>query len=93
MEAAWRKAKRALGSSLCVHHPAVAGDREDGASERRASDALSLDTTAAAHASTPNAPAPPEAGALRRSKSGGKSTIVRPISTRPRASLSRRFRL
>jgi hypothetical protein len=82
MEGVWRKAKRALGASLCVHLPAVAGDREDGgASERRASDALSLDSTAAAHASAPNTPAAtaaPEAAALlRRSKSGGKSSKVR----------------
>ncbi|CAD6243524.1 unnamed protein product [Miscanthus lutarioriparius] len=79
MEGVWRKAKRALGASLCVHLPAVAGDREDGgARERRASDALSLDSTAAAHASAPNTPAataaPETAALLRRSKSGGKSS-------------------
>nr|CAB3450389.1 unnamed protein product [Digitaria exilis] len=79
MEGAWRKAKKALGAGLCVHLPAVAGDREDASSERRASDAVSLDITAAAHASAPNTPAatataPAESGALRRSKSGGKSS-------------------
>ncbi|XP_062219680.1 E3 ubiquitin-protein ligase WAV3-like [Phragmites australis] len=78
MERVCRKAKKALGAGLCVHLPSVAGDREDGASERRASDALSLDSAAAAaHASAPNTPAATdtaEAGALRRSKSGGKSS-------------------
>nr|CAB3447257.1 unnamed protein product [Digitaria exilis] len=79
MEGAWRKAKKALGAGLCVHLPAVAGDREDAATERRASDAVSLDSTAAAHASAPNTPAATataESGALRRSKSGGKSSKV-----------------
>lgn len=75
MEGAWRKAKKALGASLCVHLPAVAGDRADGASQRRASDALSLDSSAAALLTEPNTPA--ESGALRRSKSGGKSSKVR----------------
>ncbi|XP_062222743.1 E3 ubiquitin-protein ligase WAV3-like [Phragmites australis] len=76
MERVWRKAKKALGAGLCVHLPTIAGDREDGASERRASDAHSLDSSAAAaavHASAPNTPAA-ESGALRRSKSGGKSS-------------------
>jgi len=49
MEGVWRKAKKAMGVGLCVHLPAVAGDREGGASERRASDAVSLDSAAAAH--------------------------------------------
>ncbi|KAK3158474.1 hypothetical protein QOZ80_2AG0137720 [Eleusine coracana subsp. coracana] len=77
MEGAWRKAKKALGASLCVHLPAVAGEREDGASERRASDALSLDSSSAPLVSAPSTPAvttAAESGALRRSKSGGKSS-------------------
>ncbi|TVU29190.1 hypothetical protein EJB05_20748 [Eragrostis curvula] len=80
MEGAWRKAKKALGAGLCVHLPAVAGDREDVASERRASDAaLSMDSSAAALVSAPNTTptaltAAAESGALRRSKSGGKSS-------------------
>jgi hypothetical protein len=73
----WRKAKKALGAGLCVRLPAVAGDWEDGVSERRASDALSHDASsaAAAHVSAPNTPAAalPGAGPLRRSKSGTKS--------------------
>uniref|UniRef100_A0A0D9VIE6 RING-type domain-containing protein n=1 Tax=Leersia perrieri TaxID=77586 RepID=A0A0D9VIE6_9ORYZ len=75
MEGMWRKAKKALGAGLCVHLPAVAGDREDAASERRASDALSLDASAA-YLSAPNTPAAALAGAgpLRRSKSGAKSS-------------------
>uniref|UniRef100_A0A0E0K2I7 RING-type domain-containing protein n=1 Tax=Oryza punctata TaxID=4537 RepID=A0A0E0K2I7_ORYPU len=76
MEGMWRKAKKALGAGLCVHLPAVAGDWEDGVSERRASDALSQDvSSAAAHVSAPNTPAAalPGAGPLRRSKSGTKS--------------------
>jgi hypothetical protein len=84
MEGVWRKAKKALVGGLCVQLPAVAGDREDGASERRASDAVSLDSTAAAHVSAPNTPAATATAmatadasgpsALRRSKSGGKSS-------------------
>ncbi|CAN6245141.1 unnamed protein product [Urochloa humidicola] len=77
MEGVWRKAKKALGAGLCVNLPAVASDREDGASEPRASDAVSLNSAAAAHASAPNTPAAmatEEAAALRRSKSGGKSS-------------------
>uniref|UniRef100_A0A0E0IKI5 RING-type domain-containing protein n=1 Tax=Oryza nivara TaxID=4536 RepID=A0A0E0IKI5_ORYNI len=77
MEGMWRKAKKALGAGLCVRLPAVAGDWEDGVSERRASDALSHDASsaAAAHVSAPNTPAAalPGAGPLRRSKSGTKS--------------------
>ncbi|KAL6633966.1 hypothetical protein ACP70R_026637 [Stipagrostis hirtigluma subsp. patula] len=78
MEGVWRKAKKALGAGLCVHLPAVAGDRDDGASERRASDARSLDSAAAVHASAPNTPAASAGvdGALRRSKSGGKSSKI-----------------
>ncbi|KAG8080085.1 hypothetical protein GUJ93_ZPchr0007g4594 [Zizania palustris] len=34
MEGMWRKAKKALGVGLCVHIPAVSGDREDNGSER-----------------------------------------------------------
>lgn len=81
MAGMWRKAKKALGVGLCAHLPAVAGDREDGASERRASDAFSQDSAflVAAHASAPNTPAQAEVGALRRSKSGGKSSKVRPF--------------
>jgi hypothetical protein len=89
MEGVWRKAKKALVGGLCVQLPAVAGDREDGASERRASDAVSLDSTAAAHVSAPNTPAATATAmatadasgpsALRRSKSGGKSSKVRPF--------------
>ncbi|GJN21600.1 hypothetical protein PR202_gb09091 [Eleusine coracana subsp. coracana] len=77
MEGAWRKAKKALSVSLCVHLPAVNGDREDGASERRSSDALSLDSSLAPLVSAPSTPAvttAAESGALRRSKSGGKSS-------------------
>ncbi|XP_044952640.1 E3 ubiquitin-protein ligase WAV3-like [Hordeum vulgare subsp. vulgare] len=80
MEGMWRKAKRAMGIGLCAHLPAVAGDREDCASERRASDAFSQDSAAlaaaAAHASAPNTPAQAEAAGalLRRSKSGAKSS-------------------
>uniref|UniRef100_A0ACD5YTD7 Uncharacterized protein n=1 Tax=Avena sativa TaxID=4498 RepID=A0ACD5YTD7_AVESA len=77
MEGMWRKAKKALGIGLCAHLPVVAGDRDDCASERRASDAFSQDSAAlaAAHASAPNTPAQAEAGALlRRSKSGAKSS-------------------
>ncbi|KAG8051178.1 hypothetical protein GUJ93_ZPchr0009g1158 [Zizania palustris] len=57
MEGMWRKAKKALGAGLCVHLPAVSGDREDDA---------------------PNTPveAMAEAGRLRRSKSGTKSSKV-----------------
>lgn len=83
MDGVWRKTKKALGAGLCVHLPAVAGDREDGgASEPRASDAVSLDSTAAAYASAPNTPAATatataEARSLRRSISGGKSSKVR----------------
>ncbi|KAG2652382.1 E3 ubiquitin-protein ligase WAV3-like [Panicum virgatum] len=75
MEGVWRKAKKAMGAGLCVHLPAVAGDREGGAS-----DAVSLDSAAAAHASAPNTPAATATAeasgtrALRRSKSGGKSS-------------------
>ncbi|CAM0945216.1 unnamed protein product [Alopecurus aequalis] len=77
MEGMWRKAKKALGIGLCAHLPVVVGDRDDCASERRASDAFSQDSAAlaAAHASAPNTPAQAEAGALlRRSKSGAKSS-------------------
>jgi hypothetical protein len=84
MEGMWRKAKKALGIGLCAHLPVVSGDREDCASERRPSDAFSQDSAAlalaAAHASAPNTPAQAEAGALlRRSKSGAKSSKVRPF--------------
>jgi len=101
MEGVWRKAKKALGAGLCVHLPAVAGDREGGASERRASDAVSLDYAAAAHASAPNTPAATATAeasgirALRRSKSGGKSSKVRPFLPLhcPSKSLSRHSEL
>ncbi|KAE8819042.1 Queuine tRNA-ribosyltransferase [Hordeum vulgare] len=57
MEMMWRKAKRAMGIGICAHLLAVTGDRNDCASERRASDAFSQDSAAlaaaAAHASTP----------------------------------------
>ncbi|CAN6273504.1 unnamed protein product [Urochloa humidicola] len=91
MEGVWRKAKKALGAGLCVNLPAVASDREDGASEPRASDAVSLNSAAAAHASAPNTPAAmatEEAAALRRSKSGGKSSKVRPFLRLPSPSKS-----
>ena len=101
MEGVWRKAKKAMGVGLCVHLPAVAGDREGGASERRASDAVSLDSAAAAHASAPNTPAATATAeasgirALRRSKSGGKSSKVRPFLPLhcPSKSLSRHSEL
>ena len=101
MEGVWRKAKKAMGVGLCVHLPAVAGDREGGASERRASDAVSLDYAAAAHASAPNTPAATATAeasgirALRRSKSGGKSSKVRPFLPLhcPSKSLSRHSEL
>jgi hypothetical protein len=96
MEGMWRKAKKALGIGLCAHLPVVAGDREDCASERRASDAFSQDSAAlaAAHASAPNTPAQAEAGALlRRSKSGAKSSKVRPFSPSPRPSPSSHYEL
>jgi hypothetical protein len=86
MEGALRKAKKALGAGLCLHLPAVAGDREDGASERRASDALSLDSSAAHLVPPPNTPAvtaAAESSALRRSNSGGKSSKVRPFFLPP----------
>ena len=81
MEGVWRKAKKALGAGLCVHLPGVAGDREDGASERRASDAVSLDSAAAAHASAPNTPAatataPP--GPAAPARCGGPSPEASP---------------
>jgi len=90
-----------MGVGLCVHLPAVAGDREGGASERRASDAVSLDSAAAAHASAPNTPAATATAeasgtrALRRSKSGGKSSKVRPFLPLhcPSKSLSRHSEL
>ena len=100
MEGVWRKAKKAMGAGLCVHLP-VAGDGEGGASERRASDAVSLDSAAAAHASAPNTPAATATAeasgirALRRSKSGGKSSKVRPFLPLhcPSKSLSRHSEL
>ncbi|KAE8769659.1 Signal recognition particle 54 kDa protein 2 [Hordeum vulgare] len=65
MEGVWRKAKRAMGIGICAHLPAVTGDWDDCASERRASDAFSQDSAAlaaaAAHASAPNTPAQAEA--------------------------------
>ncbi|KAE8810458.1 Signal recognition particle 54 kDa protein 2 [Hordeum vulgare] len=65
MEGMWRKAKRAMGIGICVHLPAVTGDWDDCASERRASDAFSQDSmalaAAAAHAFAPNTPAQAEA--------------------------------
>ncbi|KAE8793340.1 Signal recognition particle 54 kDa protein 2 [Hordeum vulgare] len=58
MEGMWRKAKRAMEIGICAHLPAVTGDRDDCASERRASDAFSRDSaalaSAVAHASAPN---------------------------------------
>lgn len=91
MEGMWRKAKKALGAGLCVRLPAVAGDWEDGVSERRASDALSQDASSAAataaHLSAPNTPAAALPGApLRRSKSGTKSAKVRLFSFSPSSS-------
>ncbi|KAE8787966.1 protein binding protein [Hordeum vulgare] len=50
-----------MGIGICAHLPAVIGDRDDCASERRAFDAFSQDSAAlaaaAAHASAPNTPA------------------------------------
>ncbi|KAE8800994.1 protein binding protein [Hordeum vulgare] len=50
-----------MGIGICAHLPAVTGDRDDCASERRAFDAFSQDSVAleaaAAHASAPNTPA------------------------------------
>ncbi|KAI4982423.1 hypothetical protein ZWY2020_022915 [Hordeum vulgare] len=46
MEGMWRKAKRAMGIGICAHLLAVTGDRDDCASERRASDAFSEDSAA-----------------------------------------------
>ncbi|KAE8789160.1 Queuine tRNA-ribosyltransferase [Hordeum vulgare] len=75
MEEMWRKAKRAIGNGICAHLLAIAADRDDCASERRASDAFSQDSVAV-HASTPNTPAQAEAAGalLRRSMSGVKSS-------------------
>jgi hypothetical protein len=94
MEGALRKAKKALGAGLCLHLPAVAGDREDGASERRASDALSLDSSAAPLVPAPNTPAvtaAAESSALRRSRSGGKSSKVGPFFLPPHLSEQARY--
>ncbi|KAG8051177.1 hypothetical protein GUJ93_ZPchr0009g275 [Zizania palustris] len=43
MEGMWRKAKKALGAGLCVHLPAVSGDREDDGSERPMAEAGRLE--------------------------------------------------
>ncbi|KAE8779153.1 Signal recognition particle 54 kDa protein 2 [Hordeum vulgare] len=50
MEGMWRKAKRAMGIGICAHLPAVTGDRDDCASERRMYDAFSQDLAALAAA-------------------------------------------
>ncbi|KAE8817687.1 Peroxidase 51 [Hordeum vulgare] len=75
MEGMWRKAKRAIGNGICAHLLTIAADRDDCASERRASDAFSQDSVAA-HASAPNTQAQAEAAGalLRRSMSGVKSS-------------------
>ncbi|KAI5019405.1 hypothetical protein ZWY2020_044293 [Hordeum vulgare] len=51
MEGMWRKAKRAIGNGICAHLLAITADRDDCASERRASDAFSQDSVAAQDAS------------------------------------------
>jgi hypothetical protein len=78
MESAWRKAKRALALRLCVHVPAVADDRGGGAtSERRP--ASSGAGGCRSEAAVTVAQDEPAAGALRRSKSGSRSSSkVRP---------------
>uniref|UniRef100_A0ACD5URE0 Uncharacterized protein n=1 Tax=Avena sativa TaxID=4498 RepID=A0ACD5URE0_AVESA len=78
MESAWRKAKRALALRLCVHVP-VEGDDVGATSERRpASRAGGCRSEAAVTvASAGSAQEEPAAGALRRSKSGSRSSSKR----------------
>uniref|UniRef100_A0ACD5UBZ6 Uncharacterized protein n=1 Tax=Avena sativa TaxID=4498 RepID=A0ACD5UBZ6_AVESA len=82
MESAWRKAKRALALRLCVHVPVVEGD-DDGATSGRRRPASSAGgcrseaavTVASGLASAKDEPA--ATGALRRSKSGSRSSSKR----------------
>ncbi|TKW05354.1 hypothetical protein SEVIR_7G170500v4 [Setaria viridis] len=71
MEGAWRKVRKALGLRLCVHAPAVRGGgvrrATAGAGVCRRDAAVAV---AAAGESRPSTPA----GALRRAKSGGRSS-------------------
>jgi hypothetical protein len=81
MESAWRKAKRALALRLCVHVPAVAGD--GGAASERLPAASSGAGGCRSEAAVTVASALDQdgsaAGALRRSKSGSRSSSkVRP---------------
>jgi hypothetical protein len=76
MESAWRKAKRALALRLCVHVPAVAGD--GGAASERLPAASSGAGGCRSEAAVTVASALDQdgsaAGALRRSKSGSRSS-------------------
>ncbi|AQK44723.1 Putative RING zinc finger and VWF domain family protein [Zea mays] len=73
MEGAWRKVRQALGLRLCVHAPAAGGGNvqpaQSGAGGCRRDAAVAV---AAPGESGPNTPA----GAIRRSKSGGKSSSL-----------------
>lgn len=81
MEGAWRKVRQALGLRLCVHAPAAGGGNvqpaQSGAGGCRRDAAVAV---AAPGESGPNTPA----GAIRRSKSGGKSSSLHSSKVRLR---------